>query len=228
MRARGWLRRWCGRGWRIPRRGDHVSAIYGDLAHRGREHPIDIGLEKQHDHRRQRDVACLAALGVDAAQPPIGVELPHAEGGDRLAPHTRVAQDQKDRHVARALALLGRVDQRVHQLRARHLTRRRPFVRVPVEVGRPDGLTVDSEGAVWVALNEGGAVHRYTPQGVLDEVVELPVPKVTACTFGGPRLDELFITTSREGLEPGTDPLAGSLFRAVVGIAGKQAAEFAG
>jgi sugar lactone lactonase YvrE len=108
------------------------------------------------------------------------------------------------------------------------LSGRRPLVRIPDEVGRPDGLTVDSEGAVWVALNGGGAVHRYTPKGTLDEVVELPVPQVTACTFGGPRLDELFITTSREGLEPGTDPLAGSLFRAVVGVAGRPTAAFAG
>jgi sugar lactone lactonase YvrE len=60
------------------------------------------------------------------------------------------------------------------------LTGRRPLVRIPVEVGRPDGLTVDSEGGIWAALNGGGAVHRYTPEGALDEVVELPVPKVTA------------------------------------------------
>jgi sugar lactone lactonase YvrE len=108
------------------------------------------------------------------------------------------------------------------------LSGRRPLVRIPDEVGRPDGLTVDSEGAVWVALNGGGAVHRYTPRGTLDEVVELPVPQVTACTVGDPRLEELFITTSREGLEPGTDPLAGSLFRAVVGVAGRPTAAFAG
>ena len=108
------------------------------------------------------------------------------------------------------------------------LTGRRPLVRIPDEVGRPDGLTVDAEGAVWVALNGGGAVHRYTPEGALEEVVELPVPKVTACIFGGPRLDELFITTSREGLEPGTDPLAGSLFRPVVGVTGRPTSEFAG
>jgi sugar lactone lactonase YvrE len=108
------------------------------------------------------------------------------------------------------------------------LTARRPFVEVPVDVGRPDGLTVDSEGGVWVAINRGGAVHRYTPAGALDAVVEVPARKVTACTFGGPRLDELFITTSREDLEPGDDPLAGSLFRAEPGVSGLPAREFAG
>jgi sugar lactone lactonase YvrE len=108
------------------------------------------------------------------------------------------------------------------------LTARRPFVEVSADVGRPDGLTVDSEGGVWVAMNRGGAVHRYTPNGDLDAVVEVPARKVTACTFGGSRLDELFITTSREDLEPGDDPLAGSVFRAEPGVRGLPAREFAG
>lgn len=106
------------------------------------------------------------------------------------------------------------------------LTGRRPFAEMGA--ARPDGLTVDSEGGVWVALSNGAAVRRYTPDGVLDEVVELPVTKVTACTFGGGQLDELFITTSREGLEPGDEPLAGSLFRAEAGIEGLPVREFAG
>jgi sugar lactone lactonase YvrE len=108
------------------------------------------------------------------------------------------------------------------------LTGLRPFAEIPAELGRPDGLTVDAEGGVWVALSRGGAVRRYTPDGVLDAVVEVPARKVTACTFGGPRLDQLFITTSRQGVEPGADPLAGSLFRADVGVTGIPVREFAG
>jgi sugar lactone lactonase YvrE len=108
------------------------------------------------------------------------------------------------------------------------LTGRRTFVEVPPDVGRPDGLTVDAEGGVWVAMNHGGAVHRYTPEGALDAVVEVAARQVTACTFGGPGLEQLFITTSREGLEPGDDPLAGSLFRAEPGVGGRPAREFAG
>jgi len=97
---------------------------------------------------------------------------------------------------------------------------RRPLVHIAPEIGRPDGLTVDADGGVWVALNRGGAVHRYTPDGVLDAVVEVAARSVTACAFGGPELDRLFITTSREDLEPGDDPLAGSLFHAEVGLHG--------
>ncbi|HEY0403423.1 MAG TPA: SMP-30/gluconolactonase/LRE family protein [Blastococcus sp.] len=107
------------------------------------------------------------------------------------------------------------------------LTARRPFVQLSDD-GNPDGLTVDAEGGVWVALYGSGAVHRYTRDGVLDAVVEVPTALVTACAFGGPHLDELFVTTSREGLAPGDDPLAGSLFRAEVAIAGLPVREFAG
>ncbi len=110
----------------------------------------------------------------------------------------------------------------------RGLINRRPFVRVPTEDGLPDGLTVDHDGGVWVALNGGGTVRRYTPNGSLDAVVEVGPRQVTACTFGGERLDELFITTSRENLSPGEDPLAGSLFRAAVGVRGRPVREFAG
>jgi sugar lactone lactonase YvrE len=63
---------------------------------------------------------------------------------------------------------------------------------------------------------------------VLDEVVEVPAMKVTACAFGDERLDQLFITTSREGLQEGEDPLAGSLFRASPQVAGLPVREFAG
>lgn len=108
------------------------------------------------------------------------------------------------------------------------LTDRRVFVDLSTEAKRPDGLTVDAQGGVWVALSNGAAVRRYTPDGLLDAVVEVPARKVTACTFGGPDLNQLFITTSREGLEPGTDPLAGALFRVAVGVTGLPVREFAG
>jgi sugar lactone lactonase YvrE len=108
------------------------------------------------------------------------------------------------------------------------LNGRRSFADLSAEGLRPDGLTVDREGGVWVALSNGGAVRRYTPEGALDEVLEVPARKVTACTFGGPGLDQLFVTTSREGLGPDEDPLAGSLFRVAVGPIGLPAREFGG
>jgi sugar lactone lactonase YvrE len=92
----------------------------------------------------------------------------------------------------------------------------------------PDGLTVDQDGGVWVALFDGRAVHRYDPDGHLDAEVRVPAGRVTACTFGGPQLDRLFITSSREGLAPGEEPAAGSLYVADVGVRGLPAREFSG
>lgn len=109
--------------------------------------------------------------------------------------------------------------------RERGLSGRRPFADAP---GGPDGLTVDADGGVWVAFYAGGSVRRYTPDGVLDEVVEVPVTKATACTFGGADLDQLFITTSREHLPPDVEPSAGALFVATPGVSGRPVREFAG
>ncbi|MFJ2962980.1 SMP-30/gluconolactonase/LRE family protein [Streptomyces collinus] len=104
---------------------------------------------------------------------------------------------------------------------------RRTLTVIEEGAGFPDGLTVDAEGCVWVALWQGSAVRRYTPGGELDRVIELPVPLVTACAFGGPDLTDLYITTARTGLT-GPPALAGSLF--VVPGAGKGLAQpaFAG
>jgi sugar lactone lactonase YvrE len=107
---------------------------------------------------------------------------------------------------------------------------RRTFVDVvhEGEPGNPDGLTVDAEGGVWTALYGAGVVHRYTPEGVLDAVVEVGASQVTACAFGGPDLGELFVTTSREDLADDEEPSAGSVFRVVPGVRGKPVLDFAG
>ncbi|RLP75588.1 SMP-30/gluconolactonase/LRE family protein [Mycetocola tolaasinivorans] len=108
------------------------------------------------------------------------------------------------------------------------LTNRRPFVTLPEGVGGPDGLTVDSEDGVWIALYGGSAVRRYDREGTLTNIVELPVSKITSCTLGGADLRTLYITTSREFLEPHDEPLAGSVFAASVEIAGLPVLPYAG
>lgn len=108
------------------------------------------------------------------------------------------------------------------------LANRRPFATVDEREGMPDGLTVDREGGVWVALWGGSAVRRYGPGGALDEVLELPVTQVTACTFGGAALDELYITTSRLEVPEGEQPEAGSVYRARPGVSGLAAVPFSG
>jgi sugar lactone lactonase YvrE len=111
-----------------------------------------------------------------------------------------------------------RIDVFDHDPATGRVSGRRPLATVEDGAGYPDGLTVDADGCVWVALWDGAAVRRYTPAGELDRVVPLPVPRVTACAFGGPELTDLYITTARVGLSP-APPLAGSLM--VLPAAGK-------
>ncbi|MBA4864188.1 SMP-30/gluconolactonase/LRE family protein [Streptomyces sp. PSKA54] len=108
-----------------------------------------------------------------------------------------------------------------------HVVNRRPLAVIEDGAGFPDGLTVDADGCVWVALWDGGAIRRYTPAGELDHVIELPVRRPTACAFGGAGLTDLYISTARTGLEA-PHPLSGSLL--VVPGAGKGLAQpaFAG
>jgi sugar lactone lactonase YvrE len=108
------------------------------------------------------------------------------------------------------------------------LAERRRFATIDAGPALPDGLAVDAEGGVWVALWDGGAVRRYTPDGELDAVVPLPCGRVTACAFGGDDLDELFISTSRLEVPEGTEPAAGALFRCEPGVRGQPVRAFAG
>lgn len=97
--------------------------------------------------------------------------------------------------------------------------------------GDPDGLTVDADGYVWVASYGGASVRRVSPSGELDGVLRLPVRNVTSCAFGGPGLDELFITTAADGLsdaERAEQPLAGRVFRYRPGVTGLPVVAFAG
>jgi sugar lactone lactonase YvrE len=108
----------------------------------------------------------------------------------------------------------------------RGLADRRPFAAID---GNPDGLCVDGEGGVWVALWGGGAVLRYDADGGLSERIELPVSRVTSVAFAGVHRDQLVITTSRLGLpDNAAEPEAGALFGASPGIRGLPLHAFAG
>ena len=95
--------------------------------------------------------------------------------------------------------------------------------------GAPDGMAIDSDDGIWVALWGGSAVHRYAPDGELTTVVELPVTNVSCCTFGGPDLGTLYITTSRQGVPDDEQPSAGAVFAVPdIGVRGAIPYSFAG
>jgi sugar lactone lactonase YvrE len=125
----------------------------------------------------------------------------------------------------------GGVDAIEFDLDSGELGERRQLVSVPESLGIPDGMCIDAEGFLWVALYGGSAVLRYSPDGELAGKVEVPASNVTCATFGGPQLDLLFITTARAGLSEGElagQPQAGALFVLEPGIKGVAPFEFAG
>ncbi|MFD5077707.1 SMP-30/gluconolactonase/LRE family protein [Streptomyces sp. NPDC058371] len=174
--------------------------------------------------------------GNDAAVAPDGtlwagtMRYDEAPGGGTLS---RIAPDGGTRTVLDDVAvsngtgwspdgrLLYYVDSPTRRIDVFDFDGQQPSGRRPlavVDAGFPDGLTVDADGCVWVALWDGGAVRRYTPDGDLDRVIELPVRRPTACAFGGAGLTDLYITTARTGLDA-PHPMSGSLL--VVPGAGK-------
>ncbi|MDB5585085.1 MAG: hypothetical protein JWP26_55 [Devosia sp.] len=111
------------------------------------------------------------------------------------------------------------------------IANRRVFISVPESEGKPDGLTVDAEGFVWAAHWDGWCVTRYDPDGKVDRVINLPVPRPTSCVFGGPDMQTLFVTTARIRLSAAQlteAPLSGSIFAIDTGIKGLQDPMFAG
>lgn len=96
----------------------------------------------------------------------------------------------------------------------------RTAVQVPRKYGVPDGMTIDADGLLWVAHWGGAGVYIWNPtNGHLIDKIEVPVPNVASCTFGGKEHTRLFITTATDGLsdaERETYPLSGSLFVADV------------
>ena len=122
---------------------------------------------------------------------------------------------------------VGQIDAFDVDVNAGTLGGRRTIVTVPKDEGATDGMTVDTEGSIWLSLWGGWCVRRYAPDGTLQRSISLPVEQVTGCTFGGEHLDILYITTASYELSEearAAQPLAGSMFAirpGVTGLAGR-------
>jgi sugar lactone lactonase YvrE len=124
-----------------------------------------------------------------------------------------------------------RVDVFDFDLDAGSISNRRAFAAVDDGDVLPDGLTVDAEGYVWVACWDGAAVRRFAPDGSLAGSVSLPTPNITSAAFGGPALDQLFVTSARAGLSAeqlAEQPDAGALFVCRPGVTGRPQRTFGG
>jgi sugar lactone lactonase YvrE len=106
----------------------------------------------------------------------------------------------------------------------------RVFADCSDRAGRPDGSCVDADGCLWNAEYGGSRVVRYTPDGRIDRVVELPVSNITCCCFGGKGLDTLYLSTARQRMTPeqlAREPLAGNIFACRPGVRGLPEARYA-
>lgn len=109
-----------------------------------------------------------------------------------------------------------RVDAFDYERKTGNITNRRTVIEIPDGAGNPDGMSMDTSGGLWVAQWGGSAVVRYDPQtGLETGRIKLPTAKVSSCTFGGPTLEDMYITTAQVEMTEAEiigQPLAGSVF----------------
>jgi sugar lactone lactonase YvrE len=124
-----------------------------------------------------------------------------------------------------------RVDAFDYETASGEVGNRRPLVTLDPAEGHPDGMCVDEAGCIWLALSGAGQVRRYTPEGALDRSVDLPISRVTSCAFGGPGLEDLYITSHSALMsdeERAAEPSSGALMRFRPGVRGMRSNAFGG
>ena len=108
------------------------------------------------------------------------------------------------------------------------ITNRRTLIEVDASVGFPDGMTVDANGDLWVAVWGGSRVVHFAPDGSERGMVRFPVSQTSSCAFGGSDRRDLYVTSAARGISEDSEPEAGSLFRARPGAVGQAPNSFAG
>ncbi|MDR7036300.1 sugar lactone lactonase YvrE [Methylobacterium sp. BE186] len=102
---------------------------------------------------------------------------------------------------------------RVHDLDGTRVGEPRPLITFEPGWGKPDGLTLDADGHLWICHYAGSRITRFAPDGQVERILPVPTALVTKCAFGGADLSTLYITTCRRGRDPALDPMAGHVFR---------------
>jgi len=115
--------------------------------------------------------------------------------------------------------------------KAGETSNQRVFIQFGEDAGHPDGMTVDSEGNLWVCFWDGWCVRRISPEGEVIEKIDMPVQRPTSCCFGGANLDQLYVTSASLGIEEDSramQPSAGGLFLLQTDARGLAQVPFAG
>jgi sugar lactone lactonase YvrE len=161
----------------------------------------------------------------------------------RLDPDLSVSKQLSDVTISNGLAWSGdqrtmyyidtptrRVDRFAFDPESGSISDRQTVVEIPETSGYPDGMTIDAEEGLWIAMWDGGRIERYIG-GRLERIVEMPVSRPTSIAFGGSDYDEMFVTSASTGLtdeERAKQPLAGALFRIRPGVVGVPPVVFEG
>ena len=118
-----------------------------------------------------------------------------------------------------------------YDLQTGELSNPRVVIHFEKSFGFPDGMTTDTEGNLWIAMWGGGRISQWKPDGTLLAQFGVPALNVTSCAFGGPALNELFITSALVGMDQAAFkrfPLAGGIFRMETNVTGMPSYEFGG
>jgi sugar lactone lactonase YvrE len=172
--------------------------------------------------RRQPEASALYRLDTDGRVTTMLTQVTTSNGIDWSA---------DSRRMYYADTPTSRIDVFDFDLDRGDIANRRPFVTFGPGEGRPDGLIVDADDCIWVALWGGSAVRRYDPSGRLDRAIDVPATQPTKCAFGGSDLTDLYITSAWERLSDDarkSQPHAGSLFHCRPGVKGRPAPLFGG
>ena len=140
------------------------------------------------------------------------------------------SSDQKTMYYIDSIT--GSVDAFDYNVDTGSISNRRAVIRVPMEEANPDGMCIDAEDKLWVAHVRAGRIVRYDPEtGEVLAIVEVPASKTTSCAFGGPDLNQLYITTGRFMMEEADlekEPLSGGLFMVELPVKGSPVPKFGG
>ncbi|MDB5824403.1 MAG: SMP-30/Gluconolaconase/LRE domain protein [Herminiimonas sp.] len=172
------------------------------------------------------DFACTAPTGslycLDGAAPPRRMD-----GGYAVINGPAWSTDQRVMYLNDSVN--GRVMAFDFDLEGGTISGKRVFLQFSDEDGSPDGMTTDAEGGLWIAHWGASCVTRHDERGAVLQTIELPCSQITSCTFGGPDLRTLYITSAADGLSMEArerEPLAGGLFAVEPGVAGLAADRF--
>jgi sugar lactone lactonase YvrE len=175
-------------------------------------------------------------LGTMSDEDPVDGRLYRIDPGWRIG-HVRtdlrlpngMAWDRAGSTMWLADSAAGRIEVWDYDLDEGSPIRCRTVIDLSSERGQPDGMAIDTDGCVWVALWGGGAVRRYAPDGRRLDERQMPAPLVASCAFGGESLSDLYVTSARYRMSPdelSQHPRSGSLFRLQVGCQGLPADEY--